>query len=531
MSFSLRIRRHRRVVGWSAFGLALLALAWSLDVYLPPDPRWTVQGKFSAERLIPDGTAFGYVNGVQPSAPLTLREMRTGDPIGSFFVQAGLIHSWRCSANRRVVAAVPVNGPLWVANVETGEEWQLQDEFHFTTMSLSPDGEYLAIESPRDGGRLVHARTGHRLHSWQTNTVFHRWSATGEHLTYQRANRADNRVDLCIWDVRRKMLAGTLENAEYLASTADRNTLFAQQKDRGSTRFDRVILWDLTAGQARGRIGTIAATKLRIALSADECTAALWSDDAGAGDLEFWDLQGMRRLAVAKLPLGTQSGVLAPDGRHFASFDGQNVVILDARTGEELWQHPAFNAQAQPPVFTADSQSLVVITKDGLFWRDPATGASQHTRLASNPIEVRWSEAWAENRGVAYETPGWGRTQQVGWLVQQLRKWLPAGWVPDEELYQVSVFDTRTGPSLLELYDGPVQSAVLTNDGNSLVTIHADDQGQMLRCWDVPARKPMRWVLGVPCAIAATVLMMRAAWRALCRRRKPAAVNESACSR
>jgi hypothetical protein len=144
-------------------------------------------------------------------------------------------------------------------------------------------------------------------------------------------------------------------------------------------------------------------------------------------------------------------------------------------------------------VFTSDSRTLVVQTMEDLQWRDAATGTLRQSWCEH---EVPETEAWKRDRMLAYERlvfPGFHNNR--GWVMQQLDRWLPDNWAHDDG-DTVRVFEARGGARLFELDEPRIHSATLSYDGEILITVHwTDSPEQLLRCWDVPARKPLRLVL------------------------------------
>lgn len=545
-------RNRWRLLRWGLFAIPLLALSWALQILLPPEPRWCRrvqfgglgldQRQFDDVEVLPGGSALAewsrrFVHGeATQEPPLTLLDMRTGEPMRSHFAEAFSLKSRSFSRDGHYVACVSMGGVLRIADVQSGEEWNAAEGVWVDRDPIfSPDGNYLAWGG-KNMGRLIRTRSSRPVLSWEVGPGSERFSAGGEHFFFHEVEPAKE-SGVRIWDLRRGALAGRLERSKFLDVTADGKTLFAAQKGRDSTRYDRVVIWDLPAAQPRGEIGTISNRSLRLAISPDARTAALWADGSGndaklegeGGVVEFWDLPSSKRVARARMAAGFHDGVFSPDGTAFALMNSGNLVVLDPTTAREMWRAGDGRAWPAPgiwPLFTSDSRFVILQTLAVLQWLDATTGAVVESRFDNGQYGIPPNACWQRERLVAFETTGWAPPRQ-GWLEDQLRRWLPASWLPAEKpSYGVFVFDARSRRTLFELYDSPARYAMLSDDGETLVTIHGDDGGdQLLRCWDVPAHKPLRWVLGVPLAIGVLLVSLRAGWRWV---RRPRAVTAPA---
>ena len=133
--------------------------------------------------------------------------------------------------------------------------------------------------------------------------------------------------------------------------------------------------------------------------------------------------------------------------------------------------------------------------------------------------------------------PAW-----LAWLKQR------AFWIRNAQVEQTAhVVDADTGAVKMRLRlrrdveSGMDQTAVLVPGGSMLIVLKSpvqfDDRGfrvsacSTMECYDVPARKPWRWVIGPPLGLAAMVVACRW-WRgrrkvALLKQGRPPADNSS----
>lgn len=528
--------RHRwPVLRWTVLALVLTGVSGALHVWLSPEPRWSRRGQFDG-KLLPDGAAFAYwdpvvFHGVGRRSPLSLVDIATGELTRSVFDGVGMITYWALSPDGRYVAAVPNNGGLRIADLKSGEEWQAMDGLPmFGSSSFSRNGEHLAVVGVNPVGRLLHTRTGRLVHSWPSGWRGAMFSDGADYLIIHTGSPSDE-SGVSIWDLQRGAVATQMDRAEPLAVSADGKTVYVQRKTTEGKRFDRVIVWDLVNNRSRAEIGTIASDNLNLAVSLDEKIAALWSESAeaddagrdGRGFLEFWDLPSAKLLASGRITFDIGEGTFSPDGRSFVILDMQQLAAYDTNTGRELWQQQyAMKLVATVLFFTSDSRMLVVRTRTSLEWREAATGTLLETRFYGDSLFVPATKAWRRDRIVAFEMSADLQRPAPWW--DPLRRWLPVRWMPSEDLLGVYVFDVRSRRTLFEFAAPAVLDAILSDDGETLLTVHQADDEQILRCWDVPARKPLRWVVGVPLGILLTLLMLRDGWR-LGRRRAAQSVT------
>jgi WD40 repeat protein len=533
---------NRRVLGWTVFGLVLAGIAWTLETWLPAEPRWAVRGQFASGRILPDGSAFSH--NTDSDLTLVVRDMHSGEPMGTFFKRHGGLLNWSYSPDGGFLAATLNHGRVRIAEVHGGEEWPAADCPQPSGYPVFlPDGEHFLVDSIDGTSRLVHTRTGTVAQPWPARWQFPKLSAAGNYIIFQspEPNAAwKNAVRVHVWNISRQAAVAEIDNSQYLAMNADETLLFVRQHADAVAGYDRVIVWDMAAGRPRGKMRTVPSNDLTISLSPDGNRAAVVTarpdvviaeNREGKFNIDLWDLPAIEALAAGHLQFASvRQTAFSPDGRSFALLCGQQLAVFDVATGQQRWAAH----DAHPPLaaflFSADSQVLVEQTTEALQWRDTQTGAILETRFAGGQFVVPPGAAWKRDRLLVYQVPGWGDPRgPETWLRQQLRRWLPASWFGDDELQLgVYVFDARSRRVLFE-HAGPwLRTAMFSDDGRTVLTIHEDAAEHLLRAWDVPAHKPLRWVLGVPLGLAALVLVVRGGWRRW-RRRVPVAQGAAPC--
>jgi hypothetical protein len=521
---------NRRVLGWSLFALLLAGMAWALYVLLPPEPRWSRRGHFQSVSLTPTAShvvlvPFSQVRGNQPgdAAVVTVVDGQTGAEVGTFFHDAGVIHWWECSADGRFVIATGYDAIVRMADTRSGGERRVVvDEPGPFSHRLSPDGEHLLVAKEQHTANLIHVLSGKLLGSIERAGLPCAFSPDGDLLVHHTGQPPPH-ASLRVWDVRRGVAVAEIAGTEFLAFSSDGSTLYARQRERLGGRFDRVLLWDVATAKLRAELPVKPTDYLWFSLAADERTAAICTlEREGQQDrcrIATWDVASVRQIATAQIAnFPAATATLSPDGRYLVARTPRQVILIDVHTGKERWQlgNELVWPDAEPVVcFTSNSQALVVRSKQDLEWRDAATGELLDTRFPTGQFIAAASRQWQRDRLMVNDIAGWAQPRQAGMLVQQLRRWLPATWLPEERnLLGTYVFNTRTREILFEQVDPQLERAMLSDDGQTVLTVHVLDGGERLvRCWDVPMRKSLRLVLGVPLACAAFVLGVRAGWR------------------
>jgi hypothetical protein len=521
---------NRRVLGWSLFALLLVSLAWTLHVLLPPAPRWGRRGHFPSVSLTPNASHVvlvptAQVGGNQPgdTYTVTVVDGQTGAEVGTFFQDDGLLHRWECSANGRFVIATGYDAIVRMADTRGGAEWKVVvDEPGPFGHRLSPDGEHLLVAKERHAAYLIHVPSGKLLGPVERAGLPCAFSPDGD-LLIHHTGHPPPRASLRIWDLRRGVTVADITGAEFLAFSTDGTTLYARKRESLGGRFDRVVLWDIATAKVRAELPVPPTDYLWFSLAADDRTAAICAlervDQHDRCRIATWDVASVRQIATTQIAsFPAANTMLSPYGHYLVARTNSQAILIDIGSGKEQWHlgSELVWPDAEPFVcFTSDSQSLVVRSKQDLEWRDAATGELLKTRFPTGQFMAAASRQWQRDRLLVYDIAGWAQPQQAGVLMQQLRRWLPATWLPEERnLLGTYVFDTRTREVLFEQTDALLENAMLSDDGHTVLTIHRLDAGERLvRCWDVPMRKPLSVVFGVPLGCAALLLGVRAAWR------------------
>ena len=171
----------------------------------------------------------------------------------------------------------------------------------------------------------------------------------------------------------------------------------------------------------------------------------------------------------------------------YVPLEMDRVKVLDAATGAVRYE---IRTTGEKP--TAKHTTL---TPDG-----------RHLLVSQNP-----AGAWPDV-GLPAPDPLWKRA--LRWLNINPDRFGPK--YHDE----VMVHDLQSGHEFRPI-GWNVSDALLSDDGRTLATTHDEDDGRVLRCWDVDGWKPLRWALGVPTGCGLLFLGFEKCWRRW-RKRRPA---------
>lgn len=234
----------------------------------------------------------------------------------------------------------------------------------------------------------------------------------------------------------------------------------------------------------------------------------------------LWDLcalEGPKRLFCVTVNWDKASHIF--DGRYWiiapidqaGSWVTQFEEVWDTHTGEKCTDHPGTVPVAYRNYSIEDREWIQTLRRD-----------DRNIVLVGNYGE-RGFPALTPDKGfaVVHLTRGY-RLRVLGkWAPQWLEARLAnnsSSWVD-----YVSVWNMQSEKEVFSMYDRTTKSAALSPDGGTLLTSDtADDSRCLLTCWNVPGRKPWRWILGVPAALGVLLVAPYQA-RKRCRGRKRAA--------
>jgi hypothetical protein len=280
-------------------------------------------------------------------------------------------------------------------------------------------------------------------------------------------------------------------------------------------------LWNIETGD-RKVIGRMALDRLGRArtFSPDGRILVL---DVEADGPAVWDVRAgrSRRLppTTGELPF-----VFTPDSRGVVTKVGRRVTLIDTETLEPRWVREYIEPES-PRQARAGEWGVAVFRRDGrVEVLDPQTGEP----TAELPV---LPDGISSDLGSSLHIGGPMVTATVQAKIAALpaelqpgpwRRWVRKvlGYPPTVDYQSLSaIVDLRTGRSVFTFEDSP--RAWASNTGNYVLTTTGGSDA-ILTCLDVPPRKPWRWVVGPPLALAALAVALNRAWA--WRRRRRAAV-------
>jgi WD40 repeat protein len=527
--------------------LALLALPlWHL---VPPEPRVVIDGIHYITWLSPDGSTVCTVHrsGTEWVGPIRFWDTRTGEKTAGFLTSNEHSGSWPAFSpdGRRFVVST---GPdrLVFGDWQAGRSWEIKlPEVmgrHGYYLS-SPDGEILAVLEAVGNIALVETATGRVLDRLDSEEPGGgpTWEFTrnGDYLAYGYSDKTASYVRLWNTRTRRREAVPDIDGS-FAAISPDGKTLVTvhQEPKPDAEPINIATLRELDPPRQETRARFATKASYPVYSFADNSKILATWDGSGleSSTAEFWNVQtGQLIVAVTPETGECQSVVLSPDGSRFAvslsvatgtkrnRVDHGKLTMHEVASGAELWTRTWIGeSHGCRPRFNAGATLMQVYVQGHVEFLDAATGRtvgkSQFRKQPSGGAMWTTDSLWVtpDRRLLPYRE----EMQRVSFEPTRLEQFLAFLHIPnrpDEERSwdMVAILDMETGREIMHLEGtGTTNPAYLSDDGRTLVTEHADH----IAVWDVPARPPLRWVLGAP---AGLMLAAFVAARCLRFRRKP----------
>ena len=241
-------------------------------------------------------------------------------------------------------------------------------------------------------------------------------------------------------------------------------------------------------------------------------------------------------LELRALPSGKVAGVyraagfvfdwvfFSPDGQYLFVGDLNQqsyMAILDLPEMNVRWKYPT--GPMRGIHFSPDSnivQFFMVDDPAELRCLDCASGKLRATvtmpkfdGFIEDPMHISRDGRMISVRRVGEPKsiwPAW--VQRIPWF----------NWTAETQTDTIVLVDAESCRERFRLHTGAIVSFFLSDDGRTVATAHATSGGgRIICCWDVDARKPLHWAVGVPIALAGLVTLV--GW--WFRRRAPATTS------
>jgi WD40 repeat protein len=551
--------------------LALIGMGWGLHAWLPPEPRWVQAGDFASARFAPDGSrvlTVGFdVEKKKHCGPVTVWDVATGQEQLRLAEEADQLLVQNTSADfRRWAAVVKLRGDpgprLWVAELETGSQHsaliELNEDLIGRTdrLDLAPRCDLVSIsrtvlEGPVPTHRnfnvmLFEVETGKRLASLPFSFSLALFTPKGDYFIHSHLEGKENAIG--IWDTgTRKTVRVIQPGFARTQLSPDGQTLcgFGPPVNRKWP----VVLWDVPFGRRRqlfegdeSHLARFSADGTLLALVPGARREAMpgWAAPPAEGrSVVLFNIRSGARLGEIPVLINAEAA-FSPDGSRLVVADEDNentrVRLVDPRTAAVHWETKLPGEWDASLFFDPHGERVAVcsLTRCRIDFFDADTGATIASRqigpipqgmtLAGDTPRVRAS--YLHVSSAVQPLSRWNATPApppnfltvcLDWLLSRQAK-------DDEESYLERIFDLRTGRIVFQLDDAAIRTSVLSPDGRSLLVTNEEKGPRVIRCFDVPERKPLRWVVGVPLAAGLLLLSVRAGWRRL---RRPSAVPET----
>jgi WD40 repeat protein len=546
-------RRRFRLVRWSLLGLALVGLGFLLNDRLPPRPRCTISSQYCNICLSPDGTILdtslyqlnpfaGGETFPQPErrlpsqGPIQAWDTRNGRFLGSFLQGKKIRHGFFSPSLRYVVA------------LENWEDWdnfdpiaedpkkrvlkrigepgifhlvdfhgQTEKQISFKGFSENEDCNVfqMASFSPKETffifngrpGLLIETATGNLVKSLPGITRFHGFVPDESLMVLERKNGPT--AELEIWNPHTQQVVRTLPNVLGAALSPNGVTLVANLPEG-------LVIVDLPTFRKR-RLGPARQiSKEGNAFSPDGKTMVTFAE----GNVEIWDtaagkLRGTtsKNHEKGKEPFWCS---FSPDSKSCALAGADLFSVWDISSASLLWSKKKEVIENVEIKFLPDSRSLIVCRWLTLgntnFISAKYEVLETRTGKLKRELSVgdRWSSQFDFSPDVQWLTIQDKTTHQPKLLEKMLGDLWPFNKQPQD---RVRIEDVSTGRILACLESASPLTGRLSDDGKTLVTEHYEKDGIVVRVWDLPLRKPLHLIIGIPLGLGLLVFLF-SRWRA-----------------
>lgn len=544
-----RILRNWR---WIARGGLAVGLGITLYMVLGPAERWNVKIDENVEdefEFTADGARvicqrLGQSNWCGPSR---LRDAATGHVVAELptkhrTYEAPCIPPYFGHVplpnhlGKRYWVGLPKNAPatLDVLDLYSGEVYPLP----LKPIANRPDGWNVIIAQSEDTMAIVEeeASTDDGM-AKNSRGVVHLFALpSGEHLAHLDVHYANDEIpsahfaldgslflysapkktkpEVHIWDAKRRCkVPGVIATQTNLWRLSPNGRfLLATGSD------NRTKIWDLLESECFEPRHVLPAgfEAKGLAVVSRDCQAiATWTDE----EVVIWDRKTGETGNVVLPPRRTERAVgssWAVFSRNEAFFavirvEGESptthqLTVIDVLSRKVLW---SLSGCHSPPLecFGAHNTVCVVLGSEAqvrnahsgeVLAKFRLPGSSHYSVLSENG-------QFAQVRSVGAPPEDW-RTAVFTFL----NKWLNAGI--DINNSRLLVIDLASHREVFDLINSSARSVQLSEDGRTLLTVHDEEAGVYLRCWDVPARRARLTIVGMPAGMF-LLLAVVGGWR------------------
>jgi YD repeat-containing protein len=522
------------------FVALLVGQGVALYAVLPPEPRWSVHdavphvADFSADGATVCCWRWDKAGEPACKGPLTVYDAHTGTL--QHTLDLGRVTDYAYSADGRYVAAFTPDGHVTLAELATGQTcWKRRvcAAPCLGWVRFAPDGEHLSAHDNLGTLHLLTTRTGQLLHQQEGYAQESAFSRDGHYFACEFTVTNGPPHSVRVWSLRDEPGSALIENASLLTLSSDSRQLVVTEPHVDFRKYD-LIFWDLRRGAEQTRRTVESGVPCAAYFSPDQRLLAVVIDQGGESCLEIWDVRAARPLGKSEPMPGrlwrgqnATCGIWSPDSSCFTLLPLHIPLtryVLAAPSCQRLWEasESEISEDLCWQAFSPDSLTVLVLQMTSLEWRAAANG-SKVAAVEFPPIMFDEAAVQATPDG-RFLLVGYKTTQgnfDPGFLAAWLA-WLPGGWFEPRELEVFRVIDIQAARTVTQVTCAIAgRRPKLSADGRAMLIdvlgmASPGDSGWLLQCYDVPARKPWRWVLGPPLSLAGLVL----SWQILRGRRK-----------
>jgi hypothetical protein len=535
-------------MGWSLFALFLVFVGGVLYYWLPPATRWTLEN--DTRTLIAeegDVLATCTTRDNEMCGPVQIWDVATGKEIARFLdgVPRFLMLA-ETKDNHGFFVIIPGDRPEMrrIVSIDLKDRTARHvdaplGEFDSALFSLACD--FVAVRRGKPGGAdatytIADTASGRIVERFsialdipeQKGDYWKQWGLTPECGVFSDdgrffivngvhgEGRAMRMVDT------RTGKAHTVEDARARGIALDSRTVVAQRGD------DETWIWDLEAVAWRAPLEAEALDTLRF--SGDgRWLASVPPKHHEPVPIRFFDLRtGKLHWELQSITANSeeiQDEQFSPDGRFFVlptqPAPGQRRIALYDVERKQLRYERTTNANFGNTAFSADSHLLVSALPSEVEVVDVESGTARYTITMPESLQFdALPSRDCQTLFVQHEPRPPEPSLWQEWLDQL---W---PWQPDEAglngIVTQHAYDLATGRELWQL-PTPIPTR-LWYGKDSVVTMHERYERNpnvpavrpvavAIHCWDVPPRKRVGWIVGVPVAIGVLLVGTGAGWQ------------------
>jgi WD40 repeat protein len=530
----------------ACIAIALVALGVGIYRLTPPEPMCVIEGKLTPIRFTEEGRAL-------VTMPMQVEVMGLQNPWAILPGARGPFEVWDTHHGVRKASSLPKeaieqasafskDGRYFACQQKRmmGDETQVflslidllagssreiplpETDHPITSLHFSPRGDLLLRHCVFDEKplRIFDTASGELL-AHRNSNGFDVPEGFLENAFLHDVPKESKHTMIEVWSWRERKPIALLENAgPNRAVSPDGRYYVAERLSPEGLQVGKWSIWNLQTYRLEAEYQSEDMLVNPRVISPDgRWLAAVCMGDQG-GYVELRELPTGKQVATMRV-VQVKAITFAPDGGSLAlqhpGGPTETVEIVDVPSLKSRWKleglEPATKVQ-----FSPDGQTVYLgpDATTAIGAHDLHTGRLRTTfhLTPRHPMQIAptiWFTPDGRTLLVQEQVDFVGGPVPFRMRVLQWVPWLP---MPGSVLNDtVAVIDTNSCAERFRLHGWGVTSALLSDDGRTLVTVHDEtEERRVLRCWDVGGGKPMHWAIGVPLVLAA-LCVVPAWWR------------------